>query len=480
MKGNRSTKTPKRKTESVSTSSDSSYDQDSTSNSSSENHDNSNQHNTVNSNSHKEIASTSTKKPGPQTTKSSKIKKSKPHNKSSESSSNKSHPNHKKHSKTHRSKPENISNESTNHQNHQSKPEPNNQNQSNASNNQQTEHPQVPPTSPPNEESSSRKVDRYGWYIKPKAVSKYDQKLTTAESAKEMSRSLKWKNMLDHWDQWMPKRYSKVASRLRKGIPDCIRSQAWMKILHSDLIRSQFTTPMDELLQRPPHVTYSTIDDDLNRTFPQVGYFSHNNFIESLRRVLRCYSQIDTELGYTQGMNFIAGMFLSYMDEENAFYCFASVFQSPKIYHRGYVIDQFPRLIAANNMLTKLMKKKCPKALRNIEKEGIEIKMFSTRWFITAFQAYNWEAEFQMRIFERFLFYGTRGLLSFALLIVLIHQDIIEKSPIEIILKYLQHPDESERMVNWHKILEKWDDSLLSRKNYINLVKSVGENPEPL
>ncbi len=40
----------------------------------------------------------------------------------------------------------------------------------------------------------------------------------------------------------------------------------------------------------------------------------------ALRRVLRAYSYYDREVGYCQGMNFIAGMFLTLMTEEEAFW----------------------------------------------------------------------------------------------------------------------------------------------------------------
>jgi hypothetical protein len=40
----------------------------------------------------------------------------------------------------------------------------------------------------------------------------------------------------------------------------------------------------------------------------------------ALRRVLRAYSYYDRDVGYCQGMNFIAGMFLTLMSEEEAFW----------------------------------------------------------------------------------------------------------------------------------------------------------------
>jgi TBC1 domain family member 10 len=41
-----------------------------------------------------------------------------------------------------------------------------------------------------------------------------------------------------------------------------------------------------------------------------------------LRNVLQMYAKTDNEVGYCQGMAFIAGLLLTYMPEEDAFYCF--------------------------------------------------------------------------------------------------------------------------------------------------------------
>lgn len=41
---------------------------------------------------------------------------------------------------------------------------------------------------------------------------------------------------------------------------------------------------------------------------------------KALRRILRSYSVYDSEVGYCQGMNFIAGMFLTFLPEEEAFW----------------------------------------------------------------------------------------------------------------------------------------------------------------
>ena len=50
----------------------------------------------------------------------------------------------------------------------------------------------------------------------------------------------------------------------------------------------------------------------------------------SLRRVLKAYSVYDREVGYCQGMNFIAGMFLTFMSEEDSFWLLVCKCSEPR------------------------------------------------------------------------------------------------------------------------------------------------------
>lgn len=52
----------------------------------------------------------------------------------------------------------------------------------------------------------------------------------------------------------------------------------------------------------------------------------------ALRRVLRAYSVYDRDVGYCQGMNFIAGMFLTFMSEEEAFWLLVCKYMSMLIF----------------------------------------------------------------------------------------------------------------------------------------------------
>ncbi|MCI12859.1 Ypt/Rab-GAP domain of gyp1p superfamily protein, partial [Trifolium medium] len=61
---------------------------------------------------------------------------------------------------------------------------------------------------------------------------------------------------------------------------------------------------------------------DISRTFPSHVFFQqrHGPGQRSLYNVLKAYSVFDRDVGYVQGMGFLAGLLLLYMSEEDAFW----------------------------------------------------------------------------------------------------------------------------------------------------------------
>lgn len=78
------------------------------------------------------------------------------------------------------------------------------------------------------------------------------------------------------------------------------------------------------LTHTTPDHNNTQIERDVDRTFPRHIIFIENNGSGqcALRRILHAYAALDPEVGYCQGMGFIAGLLLTYMIEEDAFYCF--------------------------------------------------------------------------------------------------------------------------------------------------------------
>ena len=80
------------------------------------------------------------------------------------------------------------------------------------------------------------------------------------------------------------------------------------------------------------------IERDIDRTFPRHLQFEKegegtSSGQEALRLLLQIYAKTDGEVGYCQGMAFIAGLLLTYMAEEDAFYCFSAALKVTSLTH---------------------------------------------------------------------------------------------------------------------------------------------------
>eukprot|EP00501_MAST-03F_sp_TOSAG23-6_P001373 GSMAST32.ASY1.ANO1.1427.1 assembled CDS len=135
-----------------------------------------------------------------------------------------------------------------------------------------------------------------------------------------------WQATLINLDVSTPRRRRALKLRIRKGISDPLRGAMWAAL-----------TGGDELLWANPgqYKAYSTmksphtaiITRDISRTFPKHQFFRDSGGVP-LYNILCAYSVHDPDVGYCQGMGYIAGIFLCYMPEENAFWMLDSIMKS--------------------------------------------------------------------------------------------------------------------------------------------------------
>ena len=99
------------------------------------------------------------------------------------------------------------------------------------------------------------------------------------------------------------------------------------------------------------------INKDIDRTLIQFEEVQNESFKNSLKNILSAYSVVDKDLGYTQGMAFLAGILLLYMDEYSAFSSFSILMLSPKYKLRELFIRDFPRISLMNKIWQIALKK---------------------------------------------------------------------------------------------------------------------------
>ena len=74
-----------------------------------------------------------------------------------------------------------------------------------------------------------------------------------------------------------------------------------------------------DLLSKKYFPSANEIEKDIHRTFPGHCFFSSEKGQSAVRNVLLAYSIRNPSLGYCQSMNFIVGLLLLQMSEENSF-----------------------------------------------------------------------------------------------------------------------------------------------------------------
>jgi len=192
---------------------------------------------------------------------------------------------------------------------------------------------------------------------------------------------------------------------------------------------------------------------DIKRTFPFQNYDSINkskkeNDEKSLYNVLKAFWNIDEEIGYCQGMNYITGFLLliSDFDEKNTFFLLISIFSQSFIKRkknnfslRGLFIDEFPLLYFYLFIFDDLLKKYIPELKKHLINNEIPNDVWIIKWFQTAFTMIlplNWSKKLWDNIFSSDFFFIIKFSIS---LCIFLSKDILGLNDQQQIMDYFRN-----------------------------------------
>jgi len=161
----------------------------------------------------------------------------------------------------------------------------------------------------------------------------------------------------------------------------------------------------------------------------------------ALRRVLRAYSYYDPEVGYCQGMNFIAGMFLTVMNEEEAFWLLVSAMSDKPCSMRGLFGEGMRETHKVLHVAEKLIYHYNSRLARHFEKEHIHVTMYATQWLLTQYTS-SFKFDLVFRIWDAFLGEGWKIIYRVMLALLQKYQSQLLKMTFEEILTFFRElPD---------------------------------------
>eukprot|EP00928_Gymnodinium_smaydae_P087868 TRINITY_DN72058_c0_g1_i1.p1 TRINITY_DN72058_c0_g1~~TRINITY_DN72058_c0_g1_i1.p1 ORF type:complete len:371 (+),score=92.25 TRINITY_DN72058_c0_g1_i1:116-1228(+) len=175
--------------------------------------------------------------------------------------------------------------------------------------------------------------------------------------------------------------------RLRRGVPPRYRWDVWAALMHLD----EYAGPalddasFEALVEADSPWTRS-ICTDVTRTFTDDAAFGEREQTR-LRRVLCAYASHNPDLGYCQGMNFVAGLLLAVAGPKRTdreVFCVFVVLME-QIGLAGFYSDSLPllrRYLRAHDLL---LEQYVPALRQHLIKQRVLPIMYLHQWFLTLF-----------------------------------------------------------------------------------------------
>ncbi|KKZ66940.1 hypothetical protein EMCG_07368 [[Emmonsia] crescens] len=328
--------------------------------------------------------------------------------------------------------------------------------------------PALPGMVPPPRSPATGLRDQYGFQRTSNHVSpiEYDSWIRTY-SVYQRTRKQKWDELLKEYGLpcdnpvTFPPKSAKVKRYVRKGIPPEYRGAAWFYYAGGydryHRFRGRYDQLVEQTINGPSDDDKEHIERDLHRTFPDNIHFKPDpvpdlgagsspesgssnpkylskapeaEMIQSLRRVLYAFAAHNPKIGYTQSLNFIAGMLLLFLPEEKAFWMLDIITSSylpgtHEISLEGANIDLWILMVTLKDSMPAIYTKVAstnpttPKSKPppiNTKTRLPDITLGLTNWLMSMFIG-SLPLETTLRVWDVFFYEGSRTFFRVALAI---------------------------------------------------------------
>ncbi|XP_057627434.1 TBC1 domain family member 1 isoform X2 [Chionomys nivalis] len=230
-----------------------------------------------------------------------------------------------------------------------------------------------------------------------------------------------------------------------QGVPRHHRGEIWKFLAEQFLLRHPLPSkqqpkdvPYKELLKKLTSQQHAILID-LGRTFPTHPYFSAQLGAGqlSLYNILKAYSLLDQEVGYCQGLSFVAGILLLHMSEEEAFKMLKFLMFDMglrKQYRPDMIILQIQMY-----QLSRLLHDYHRDLYNHLEEQEIGPSLYAAPWFLTVF-ASQFPLGFVARVFDMIFLQGSEVIFKVALSLLGSHKPLIlQHENLETIVDFIKN-----------------------------------------
>lgn len=271
-----------------------------------------------------------------------------------------------------------------------------------------------------------------------------------------------WSRVVEDYDSVVQEDPDLLQNAVAEGIPKEFRGIIWQLVARSKNLQ------LEELYM---HLKSETLIHEraIRRDLTRTSFFTNVDALnksEELFNVIKAYSLFDPDVGYTQGMVFIAVPLIMNMTEAECF-CLLVVLMkeyglrdlfAPDMHGLHLLLHQFDRLLDQN----------LPLLYNHLVRQGVKSLMYASQWFLTFF-SYKFPLDVVLRIFDLVITLGIEGVLRLAVNLMVQNEYTLLRLNFDSLLEFLKsnlfNVYVSDDYITGPTKQENKTFSLLSRKN---------------
>ena len=208
----------------------------------------------------------------------------------------------------------------------------------------------------------------------------------------------------------------------------------------------------------------------MTRTFPKNILFKYGNInYNKLYHILSAFSNLNKNIGYVQGINYIAAHIINIFENEIDGLIFLdsliNKFQLDKIFYNNLNNESYNKIF---NNINSFIIKQMPKFDKFLSDAKLNIEFFTANWILTLF-ADSMDTEFIVIIWDYMIIFRWKFVKYFILNILLIFENDILNTEYNNLTYFKKNIFRNEKFkTNFHKTLIDTEQMMINDENYMN------------